>query len=97
MMSEKGGSPENDAKLNARLNIIQAIGNVHPSSPVTQPSNQSPSHLEQAAVSVDDVAKERQLHVTGVVKALQLKTPPSPSPKPRSPRQSPTNRLVNSL
>lgn len=89
-MSDKSKPPDSDAKQNARLNILQALGN----------SRMSPtmSHYHsQGVVPEDDLAKERQLHVESVVKALQLETrgpplPPPPSPKPRSPRISPTNR-----
>lgn len=92
--------PANDdvVKKNARLNIIQALGNLQTASPPATPP--LVPHNQQAEVSVDILAQERQAHIFGVVnKTLQMdntgsSTPTPPLPRPRSPRQSPSNRYT---
>ena len=89
-MSRKGDSPGDDeAKQSARFNIIQAINTAHATSPPTTPTQSS---QQPSPVSVEDIAKERQVHVLGMVKAFHLDVNTSPLllPKPRSPRHSPT-------
>lgn len=96
-MSEERISPDsNEAKLNARKNILQALEGSRTLSPTL------PVQVHQSKVKVVDASNERQQHAVGLVKALQLeaKNPPSsqpPAPKPRSPRHSPTNRFNISI
>ena len=90
-ISQKRASPD-QAKRNARVNIMQVLGNVQSSSPI-MPAQ--PSHQSEEEVAVDELARERQAHVVGLVKAFQQETSKPPSPMPRSPRHSPTNRYLS--
>ena len=85
-MSEKQLSPE-EARRNARVNIMQVLGNVQSSSPTL--SERPP--LSEDPAALDEIARERQAHVTGLVKTLQQESNKGPSPMPRSPRHSPTS------
>ena len=91
-MSEERLSPDSDeARRNARKNILHAIGSSR-----TQSSTLSTQYQH----SKDDVVgttQERQQQAFGA-RAFQLDTRSHsteiqpPAPKPRSPRQSPTSR-----
>ncbi len=86
-MSEEGMSLDSDeAKRNARKNILQALGSSHTLSP-TSPT--------QSHHSKDEIAGKESSG--GLAKDLQLEVRSHhsfqpPAPKPRSPRHSPTNR-----
>ena len=79
-----------DAKLNARKNILQALGG-GTLSPETTP----PSPPPRGDLSPDDVAHDNKLRVMNAVRSLQAEmkreSPIPPVAKPRkSPHSSPT-------
>lgn len=84
-MSEGKSSPEDEAKRNARLKILHAIGSTHAlSSPL--PTPMQTSILTEG--STTDVLADATMET-------KVSLPPPPlSPKPRSPRTSPTSRLL---
>ena len=82
-MSERNPSPGDEARHNARLNILQALGSAHTLSPP------SPT-FTQAAIPTDASTDGLPAIPDAPVSSLP---PPPLSPKPRSPRTSPTSRL----
>lgn len=74
-----------EARSNARKNILQALGSSRALSPTL------PSH---SPFSNDSAADEKQASKDVPLEAKSHSSPQPPSPKPRSPRLSPTNGFV---
>lgn len=81
-MSERKSSPEDEARHNARLNILQALGSARALSSPQAADDGIEDGKSKFPVTLD-------VHIETKVSSL----PPPLSPKPRSPRTSPTNRL----